>query len=150
MKARRKLLLENFELSGLHHKLFLNDWNSDGIGITMTQLSVLDILVNEGPKRIKDLVQSLHVTSGGVTLLCDKLIKQGILKRSRIETDDRRSVYVEITDEGRELHRRGDEARIRILSKQFEALSDEEIDAWNRIYHKLNGYILANKKRGRE
>jgi DNA-binding MarR family transcriptional regulator len=146
MDPREKLLLENFELSGLHHKLFLNDWNSDdSIGITMTQMSVLDILVKEGPKRVKELAQSLHVTSGGVTLLSDKFIQQGLLKRIRNESDDRRSVIIEITEKGRELHRKGNETRIRLLSKQFEALTNEDIENWNRIYRKLNRYILENK-----
>lgn len=142
-KEREELLVANYEMSGLHNRLFTNDWNKTGVSIT--QANILFLLNAEGPLRVKELAQSLYVTSGGVTGICDKLIQQGYVRRDREESNDRRSVYMEITDMGRKVNEELHQSMLNLITDHFEVLSNDDIREWNRIYVKLLESLLEKK-----
>jgi|GEM_PF-5426869 len=144
-KERLDLLLTSIDATGLHYKLYMHDWNKSGM--SMTQLSILELLANEGSKRVKELAQNVQVTSGGVTLICDKMIQQGYVRRLREESQDRRSVFLEITEKGREVYAEMAEFRMNILSEHFIALTNDDLREWNRIYTKLNGSLLERRNK---
>lgn len=66
---------------------------------------VLCRLVASGELRPRDLLPSVHLTSGGLSNLLGRLESAGLLTRSAAGEDDLRAVVVSITPEGRELER---------------------------------------------
>ncbi|MFP7332864.1 MarR family transcriptional regulator [Shouchella clausii] len=148
-KHREELLIENALMSAMHNKLWLTDWNSKNhLNLSMTEVSILEILHAEGPKRAKELSEPLHITSGGITGICNRLIKKGYIVRTRDESIDRRSVVVHITDLGRQVVQQAFEMRLELVTNHFSELTDEEIKIWNKIYKKLIHHILEKKGRG--
>lgn len=135
---REKLLIENAYMSSLHNKLWLTEWNAKNhINLSMTEVSVLEILKEEGPKLAKELAQPLQITSGGITGVCNRLISKGYMIRKRDAELDRRAVIHEITEEGREIVKEAFKLRLEVISYYFDCLTDEEIQNWNVMYKKM-------------
>ncbi|HEY2133299.1 MAG TPA: MarR family transcriptional regulator [Acetobacteraceae bacterium] len=69
-------------------------------GLTPTQLGVLEVLLHQGALTHRDLGRKVLTSAGNVTDVVDKLATRGLVRRVR-EAADRRSVRVELTQEGR-------------------------------------------------
>lgn len=67
---------------------------------------VLSRLVASGDVRPRDLLPSVHLTSGGLSNLLGRLEQAGLITREAAEEDDLRAVVVSITPEGREFEQR--------------------------------------------
>lgn len=107
-------------------------------GLTFPQMIVLmDLDENEGSSTMQTLAQHLHQTGGAMTNLVDRLFNAGLVTREAVP-QDRRIVQVVLTDEGR--------ARIKELNTLFtnehkrisEALSDDELEQFIHVLHKLS------------
>ncbi|KQY80737.1 hypothetical protein ASD24_17570 [Paenibacillus sp. Root52] len=141
-ERREELLIENALMSSMFNKIWLTDWNSKNhLNLSMTEVSILEMLASEGQKRAKELSEPLHITSGGITGICNRLIKKGYIVRTRDESIDRRSVVHEITDLGRKVVQEAFDMRLELVSTHFSSLTDEDIQAWNRVYKKLLGNV---------
>jgi DNA-binding MarR family transcriptional regulator len=70
----------------------------DRAGINRTDWRCLDILGTRGPMTAGQLAQAVRLTTGAVTGVLDRLEAAGLVRRIR-DTEDRRKVIVEITDE---------------------------------------------------
>lgn len=75
----------------------------------------------EGRLRMSELADSVLLSRSGLTRLVDRLERDGLLRRTRCE-EDQRGWFAEITDEGRELFERArvthlDGVRQRFLSR---------------------------------
>ena len=68
------------------------------LGINRTDHRCLDILERHGPLTAGDLAARLHLSTGAVTTVIDRLERKGFARRVR-DTADRRRVLVEYTDE---------------------------------------------------
>jgi len=143
-ERREELLIENALMSSMFNKIWLTDWNSKNhLNLSMTEVSILEMLASEGQKRAKELSEPLHITSGGITGICNRLIKKGFIVRARDESFDRRSVVLEITDTGRKVVQEAFDIRLEVISTHFSSLTDEEIKEWNRIYKKLLKHVIS-------
>ena len=67
-------------------------------GINRTDWRCLDILGTRGPMTAGQLANAVRLTTGAVTGVLDRLEAAGLVRRIR-DTQDRRRVIVEITDE---------------------------------------------------
>lgn len=65
------------------------------LGINRTDLRALDILDQRGPISAGELAEAMHLSSGAITTLVDRLERAGYAQRRRDETD-RRRVLVEV------------------------------------------------------
>jgi DNA-binding MarR family transcriptional regulator len=97
------------------------------LGVNRTDLRCLDILDRRGPLTAGQLAVAMHLSTGAVTTLVDRLERAGYARRVR-DTADRRRVLVELEPE---THRRTMEfyeplyfETVRLL----EGRSDEEIE----------------------
>jgi DNA-binding MarR family transcriptional regulator len=72
------------------------------LDVPMAQLKSLFIITHLGNTHFRSLAQALDVTQGNVTGIVDRLVEQGLVAR-RQDPDDRRIVWLEATDKGREL-----------------------------------------------
>ncbi|CAM3702236.1 MarR family transcriptional regulator [Cohnella lubricantis] len=130
-------LVELFGLVRLHGHLWRTEWSKDNPqDISISQLQTLDLLVNEGPKASSYLAQIIGVTSGGMTVISDKLVRLGLVQRVNDE-NDRRVVKLEITEKGREALRDIQAKRVALMEKMYHVLNPEEFQQLLHIYRKL-------------
>ena len=67
-------------------------------GVNRTDWRCLDILGTRGPMTAGQLADAVRLTTGAVTGVLDRLEAAGLVRRIR-DTQDRRRVIVEVTDE---------------------------------------------------
>jgi DNA-binding MarR family transcriptional regulator len=96
-------------------------------GVSLPGILVLQKLMREGDQRLSDLGEELDFTSGAVTGLCDKLEMKGLAKRTRND-DDRRTVWLQITEEGRQLLDRHRNVGTHSITTLYNDLTEEQLD----------------------
>lgn len=143
MINRMELLISYSKKFLSHRRIWESEWNRNNTTeLSYPQYLILGILAREGPKQPKDLINYLSITSGGITAISDKLISKGLLHRTRDEHQDRRIIYLEISDKGRDILVSLNEIRDRCFETLFACLTDAEIAFLEQIYSKL----VSNRK----
>jgi DNA-binding MarR family transcriptional regulator len=71
---------------------------ADHLGINRTDYRALDVLDQKGRLTAGELAREMHLTTGAVTSVLDRLERAGYARRVR-DPDDRRRVLVEISPE---------------------------------------------------
>ncbi len=95
----------------------------------------------------RTLLQPLMVTSGGLTNRIDRLEAAGWIVRAP-NPDDRRGVFLELTDSGRDLVDRVTSAYLRNQAEMLrEALTDRERATLAPLLHKLLDSLSARNTR---
>lgn len=69
--------------------------------MTASQLFILRYVDKHGPTKASDIAKSAGLSPGAVTQVCDELVRIQCVDRTRSD-DDRRVVYIEVTDVGRD------------------------------------------------
>lgn len=105
-------------------------------GVTMTQASVLMLLMREGRKTMSEVALALGVSKSAATQLLDGLIEQGFVERTQDEKD-RRVAYVELSSNGLRHFRRVRRGGARKMTQLFDLLTDEELEQIETITAKL-------------
>ncbi|MNO29641.1 putative HTH-type transcriptional regulator YusO [compost metagenome] len=112
-------------------------------GVSLPALLVLNKLIRDGAQRLGDLGEELDFTSGAVTGLCDKLESKGLARRIRLE-QDRRTIWLDITNQGRCLVDRHRNVGTRSITTLFDGLSSEQlsqlIQLCNQVIDNLEQY----------
>lgn len=74
--------------------------------IGLTEFEILDLVAEstDAACRMKQLGERTPMTQSAMSKVVDRLDKAGLISRQSCE-DDRRSLYLELTDAGRALHR---------------------------------------------
>jgi len=70
-------------------------------GLTSEQFAVLGCIKSRGPLRPTDFASLLDRSPNSISMLVDRMVKAGLVRRKR-DTKDRRVVFVSMTDKGRE------------------------------------------------
>ncbi|MHB8681623.1 MAG: MarR family winged helix-turn-helix transcriptional regulator [Acidimicrobiales bacterium] len=70
--------------------------------VTLPQYRTLVALSYGGPSRLADLAAELGVSPSTATRMCDRLVRKGLITRTRDDVD-RREVNLAVTDEGRKV-----------------------------------------------
>lgn len=102
-------------------------------GIMLPGFMILKKITEDGAQRLTDLAEELDLTKGAITGLCDKLEKKGFAIRERLK-EDRRTILLDITDEGRDFIQRNNNVGIYVASVLFDGFSSEEIQLQIPIY----------------
>lgn len=105
-------------------------------GITLPGMLMLHKIIRDGEQRLGDLAEQLDFTSGAITALSDKLDAGGYTVRRRKE-DDRRTVLLDITAKGRQLHERYASIGERCITLLFEGFTAEELEQQSRFYERI-------------
>jgi DNA-binding MarR family transcriptional regulator len=71
-----------------------------GEAVTLPQYRTLVVLSDAGPRRLADLADALGVSPSTATRMCDRLVRKGLITRSR-DGLDRREVNLAVTPAGR-------------------------------------------------
>ena len=70
--------------------------------VTLPQYRTLVVLAYGGSTRLADLAATLSVSPSTATRMCDRLVRKGLVTRTRDDID-RREVKLDVTNEGRQL-----------------------------------------------
>jgi DNA-binding MarR family transcriptional regulator len=71
-----------------------------GEAVTLPQYRTLVVLSDGGARRLADLANALGVSPSTATRMCDRLVRKGLITRTRDDLD-RREVNLEVTAAGR-------------------------------------------------
>jgi DNA-binding MarR family transcriptional regulator len=102
----------------------LNEVYSDYI--PSNEFAVLQTLFIQSPLMASEIANELKVSSSHITAVTDRLVGKNYIQRVRSDSD-RRIVYLEITEDGREIARKMDNIKNNYLEKKFAALTDGDI-----------------------
>jgi DNA-binding MarR family transcriptional regulator len=101
------------------------DCELEPFGLTGAQFAVLKYVADGTADTAADLCRTLHYDTGSMTRMLDRLEEKAVLRRERC-TQDRRVVYLLITDTGNELLPRLRAAAVRVLDRHLRGFSPEE------------------------
>ncbi|GKS14283.1 MarR family transcriptional regulator [Paenibacillus chitinolyticus] len=110
-----------------------------------SQFLILETLVKEGPQKVSSLAEALFITAGAITGMSDKLIAGGYAERIRTE-EDRRVVFLAVTEKGREMVKVMSEYRLGIIKRMMQGLTDEDMTNMSRIF----AHMIDNLDKGEE
>ena len=70
-------------------------------GITTEQFRVLSCIKSRGPLKPSDIASMLERSPNSISMIVDRMVKAGLVRRTR-DRKDRRVVFVNMTDKGKE------------------------------------------------
>ncbi|WP_128655291.1 MarR family winged helix-turn-helix transcriptional regulator [Paenibacillus sp. 598K] len=109
-------------------------------GIALPGLLILQKTLRDGEQKLSDLTEELDLTSGAITALCDKLEKKNFAIRRRA-LEDRRTVMLGITDEGRALLARNRDVGPLCIELLFGGLTESELTVQKAIFQQIIGRL---------
>lgn len=105
--------------------------------LSAREYDVLFTLVSsDGRLPMKDLVDNALVSQPSLSRMVDRLMAKGLVKRVA-NTQDRRAIDVEITQEGRAMQREIGRKHVRTIAQQLRPLSNQELDQLTALCTKL-------------
>ena len=90
--------------------------------LTEGQLNVLELLLQHQPMKPSELLKYLSTTPAAITTLLDRMERGSLISRSRDEYD-RRIVWVQVTDHGKQEAARGISERESYISQALDRIS---------------------------
>ena len=103
------------------------DGELEPFGVTGAQFAVLKNVADGVAETAADLCRTMHYDTGSMTRMLDRLEEKAVLRRERC-TEDRRVVYLRITDTGNELLPQLRAAAVHVLSRHLAGFSPEEVE----------------------
>jgi MarR family transcriptional regulator, multiple antibiotic resistance protein MarR len=121
------------------------DGELEPFGLTGAQFAVLKNVADGIASTAADLCRTMHYDTGSMTRMLDRLEEKSVLRRERC-TEDRRVVYLRITDTGNELLPQLRTAAIHVLSRHLAGFSPEEVEALKQYLVRMieNGQPVAS------
>ncbi|MFC2947459.1 MarR family winged helix-turn-helix transcriptional regulator [Virgibacillus sediminis] len=94
-------------------------------GMKTSDFAILEALYHKGELTVKQISEAVLINTGSITYVIDKLEAKGLLKR-RPCTEDRRVVYIHITDQGNQLMDEIFPKHQQVIEEIFSGVSNEE------------------------
>lgn len=130
---------EMLELEEIFRQLsrkLTSQFKSDKDKLTGVQAIILEKLSADGPQKTTAMADMIGITPGAMTGFSDKLIAWNYIRRYRDE-EDRRVVYLEITEQGTEALQVSREYRREMIQMLFNGLPEEDARQLIRIYKQI-------------
>jgi DNA-binding MarR family transcriptional regulator len=96
-------------------------------GLTAAQAEAIVVIGQAQPLSLKELGELLIAEAGHPSRLVDRLVEAGLVER-RSAPDDRRRVDLSLTPKGRELEKRVNTERMRVLQLGRELVGDRDLE----------------------
>ncbi len=112
--------------------------------LSIPQYTLLSYLSYHNALNMGTLAKFMGHTTPATTGLVERLYKAGLVERITNEYD-RRVVFVEITDMGRKLVNGMRRDVIRLLKDVSEKISEEDQQAWLRIYRTMHDFCAERR-----
>ena len=89
-------------------------------GLGMSEFEVLERLASEGDcsVRVADIADHVHLSQSALSRVIDRLEKHGLVRRGTCE-NDRRAIFAELTDEGRERYEAARPTHREVLEREL-------------------------------
>jgi DNA-binding MarR family transcriptional regulator len=117
--------------------ILFNQQVAEHAGLRLTDMQCLSVLDLLGPSTPGKLAHSTGLTSGGVTVMLDRLEKSGYVKRSP-NPDDRRSVLVSVNRKRLRKFNAYYDRITRQTVEVFEETPEAELEAVSRFFSRIN------------
>jgi DNA-binding MarR family transcriptional regulator len=122
------------------------EWaRENDLGINAMQARILVRLFEEGPQKASAIADKLQITAGAITGIADKLIDLQYLERER-DVEDRRVVYLVLTEKGQQLVERLKVRRTAIMEMMFTGLSPDDVRELTRLFNQVIANMDAVKE----
>lgn len=121
----------------------ISSWEHEVVkdsGLSPAQMHTIEIVGHAESLQMKDLAKKMGVTTGTITVMVDRLEKQGLLIRKQHETD-RRSYRVELTEKGRELFIAHHRFHLGLTEEILARLTPEEQQTFGAVLTKICGLL---------
>ena len=96
-------------------------------GLSPAQMHAVEIVGHHGQLRMKELAEKMGITTGTLTVMVDRLEKNGLVARQAHPTD-RRSYVIVLTELGREHFQEHHQMHYLLTEELTTSFSDSEID----------------------
>jgi DNA-binding MarR family transcriptional regulator len=123
----------------------VQDVNYEEYGLTLASFDVLANLRRSGPPHRKtagELASSSMLTTGGITFRLDRMEEQNLIERVR-SNQDRRVVYAQMTDHGKELIDEVISKHLETQRNMLAGLTSKEIEQLALLLKKTEASIVA-------
>jgi DNA-binding MarR family transcriptional regulator len=111
--------------------------------ITFPQMVALDALMRQKRLKMNELAKLMSVKMSSATVLADRLIAQGLLRRNR-DAEDRRIVWLSLSSKGVKIIKRIREEKKRSIIKIFGGLTPRERGAYLQILSKVQSRFTTS------
>jgi len=113
-----------------------------GTAIGIAAVAVLGKVIDDGPIRMSDLADAVRMHPAALTRQVQALEIEGFVERSQDPADGRASV-IAVTDAGRNVHSRIEEANDEIMAEQLSEWSESELRELVSILDRLVADLRA-------
>ncbi|WP_166240422.1 MarR family winged helix-turn-helix transcriptional regulator [Paenibacillus turpanensis] len=97
------------------------------IGLTGPQYFMLYFIEEKGSCRVKEIAEQMEVKPSAVTVMVDRLVQAGVAEREHDE-QDRRSVIVRVTPEGKRVLTAINEKRKKMLGRLIANIEQSDLE----------------------
>ena len=104
--------------------------------LSESQFGTLEMLFHLGPLNQKAIGEKLLISKSNVVSIIDKLEQRGLVKRQRCE-EDRRNIYIHLTDAGRKTIQEIIPTHVAAIVKEMSCLTADEQEELGRLCKKL-------------
>ncbi|MFN2569503.1 MAG: MarR family winged helix-turn-helix transcriptional regulator [Candidatus Dormibacteria bacterium] len=112
--------------------------------VTMHQLQVLRVLVEEGPLTMKDLASRIGIGPSSVTQLVDRLTQHGLVERAS-DPKDRRIQRIVVTQKATEAVTNFKASKRRQMRVLLDPLTDEELETFVSLAERMLSPLCKTK-----
>jgi len=114
-----------------------------GHGLTMEQyLVIVTVKYHDAPIRITDIAHWLERSTNSITMIVDRMVKAGLLRRVR-DRSDRRTVNVFLTAKAEDALKPANPAAWEFMQQGMSPLSSKDKDAFSGLLKMINHKLLA-------
>ncbi|CAH1214944.1 MULTISPECIES: MarR family winged helix-turn-helix transcriptional regulator [Paenibacillus] len=110
-----------------------------------TKSHILGMILREGRCMAVDVARQLSLSSGATTIVLNQLESEGMIRRVRSE-EDRRIVWLSLTEEGEQLAQALNANRGRMTWELLQALTEEEQQQMLGMLKKIELKLLEKMK----
>ncbi|WP_248928901.1 MarR family winged helix-turn-helix transcriptional regulator [Paenibacillus hamazuiensis] len=114
-------------------------------GLNRTEFGVLELLYHKGAQPIQQIGGKVLMSSGNITYVVDKLEQKQLVHR-KASTEDRRLIYAEITDKGKQFIEEVFPSHAEVIEKAVNGLTPEEKKVASQLLKKLGKYAQQSFK----
>ena len=112
------------------------DTELEPFGLTGAQFAVLKNVADGIADTAADLCRTMHYDTGSMTRMLDRLEEKAVLRRERC-TEDRRVVYLRLTDNGNNLLPQLRSAAVRVISRHLGGFAPAEVDSLKHYLERM-------------
>ncbi len=113
--------------------------------ITISQMVLLELVHAKKECKMSDVSKILGVTKSAVTGLTDRLLRMGLLRRTRLRVD-RRIVKIRLTPKGIDIANKLKKYKLKMIRRLFATISQRERSQYLGILKKIQKNIEKGPK----